>query len=359
MNKAAPIVASAPGKLFLIGEYAVLEGAPAILAAVDRRARVTLADASDGHWRLSAPNLDIHRLALGVDGRAPPDAGDGLRDRLRVYDAVLAHVAAELGTPLPPLDVHIDTTDFARDGHKLGLGSSAAVAAALTQALLVRAGIDDVDHARLARLAIAAHRQAQGGTGSGGDVATAVYGGIIGYTQGRPPASLQWPPGLTVVAVVTGTGARTTDLVGRVQTYAGVHPRGFASDIARLAALAENAADDLGQATCFARLAREYFEALIALDRHAHAGIVSARHHELHAMAARHGAVFKSSGAGGGDVGLLLATPHVNQSALRRDFDAAGAQIIELGFAAPGVAIEGPAGRREPARTRTGEPGLR
>lgn len=30
--------ASAPGKLFLCGEYAVLEGAPAVLTAIDRRA---------------------------------------------------------------------------------------------------------------------------------------------------------------------------------------------------------------------------------------------------------------------------------------------------------------------------------
>ena len=33
----SPVV-TAPGKLFLIGEYAVLEGGPAVLAAVNRRA---------------------------------------------------------------------------------------------------------------------------------------------------------------------------------------------------------------------------------------------------------------------------------------------------------------------------------
>lgn len=358
MSTTAPIVASAPGKLFLIGEYAVLEGAPAILTAVDRRARVTLTDSADGHWHLTAPNLDIHRFALGVDGRGPAEIEASLADRLRVYQAVHARVVAHIDTPLPPLDVHIDTTDFARDGHKLGLGSSAAVAAALSRALLARAGID-ISNAELAELAIAAHRDAQDGTGSGGDVATAVYGGIIGYTRDTPPTALAWPPGLTGLVVVTGTGARTTDLVGRVYDYGKQAPAGFASDIGRLAALAENAAEDLGRAVRFVRLAREYFEALIALDHHANAGIVSERHHELHATAARHGAVFKSSGAGGGDVGLLFTTPNVDDTALRGDFDAAGAEIIDLGFAAPGVVLENETDQPAAPRATTGERGLR
>src|ERR1043166_3119640 len=33
-----PMIASAPGKLIVAGEYAVLDGAPAIVVAVDRRA---------------------------------------------------------------------------------------------------------------------------------------------------------------------------------------------------------------------------------------------------------------------------------------------------------------------------------
>nr|MBA3501924.1 hypothetical protein [Deltaproteobacteria bacterium] len=34
----ALVIATAPGKLILTGEYAVLDGAPAIVTAVDRRA---------------------------------------------------------------------------------------------------------------------------------------------------------------------------------------------------------------------------------------------------------------------------------------------------------------------------------
>lgn len=257
MNPTEEIITSAPGKLFLIGEYAVLENAPAILAAVDRRARVRLTDSSDDCWHFSAPNLNIEQLTLGADGRPRTDnMGADLLERLRVFEAVRAHVTAYLEGPLPPLDIQIDTTDFSRDGHKLGLGSSAAVAAALTCALLARAGAT-AGREQIAQLAIRAHRDAQNGTGSGGDVATAVYGGLISYTRDHPPIPLTWPTGLSGVPVVTGTGADTTDLVGRVQAYRDNSPEGFASDMARLASLADQAAGDLDLAVRFVQNARE------------------------------------------------------------------------------------------------------
>ena len=42
------IVARAPGKLFVLGEYAVLDGCPAVVAAVDRFIEVTLAWTAGG-----------------------------------------------------------------------------------------------------------------------------------------------------------------------------------------------------------------------------------------------------------------------------------------------------------------------
>ena len=52
---ATTVVASAPGKAVLCGEYAVLDGAPAVCMALDRRARVTVTP-FEGDWnRVSAP----------------------------------------------------------------------------------------------------------------------------------------------------------------------------------------------------------------------------------------------------------------------------------------------------------------
>lgn len=336
------IHASAPGKLFLLGEYAVLEGAPALLSAVDRRARVTIRTADGDRWRVSAPNLALYDVALGPQGQLPENADTDLKTRLAVFDAVRCTVAEAVGVICPrPLAIEIDTAEFARDGHKLGLGSSAAVAAALTGALLAAAG-QRYDDDRVARLAIAAHRSAQNGTGSGGDVAVAVHGGVISYIRDTPPRSLDWPTGLTGAAVVTGQGASTPDLVARVYAYRRGDPDGFARDIRRLADIAGWAATALACPSDFLALAEDYFKALIALDEQARAGIVSRRHHELADLARNHGAVFKSSGAGGGDVGLLFAPADLPEAGrLRERLADADAHVLDLAFGAPGLSVSG------------------
>ncbi|MDA3922705.1 MAG: hypothetical protein PF501_18810 [Salinisphaera sp.] len=333
------IKVSAPGKLFLIGEYAVLDGAPALLTAVDRRARVQLSPSQDGQWHLRAANLGIDDIALGPDGALPTNTSTTMHDRLRVFDAVCRAIREQVGTALPALQIDIDSSDFARGGHKLGLGSSAAVAAALTHALGLAAG-QDWSQARLAQMAIDAHRAAQNGTGSGGDVAASVYGGLISYTRDRPPTPLPWPDAVRGMAVVTGDGASTTDLVARVRRLAKRDERAYHEAIDRLAALADKAQHSLADSERFLQLADDYFQALAALDELADAGIVSPRHQQLHQLAASHRAVFKSSGAGGGDVGLLFVRTGDDERAVRRAFTAADAHILPLQLCAAGVRAE-------------------
>ena len=70
------IRASAPGKLFLLGEYAVLEGAPAMLTAVDRR--VTVQITTSDRWRVTAVGLPGGQRGeryLGPDGELPATLG--------------------------------------------------------------------------------------------------------------------------------------------------------------------------------------------------------------------------------------------------------------------------------------------
>ena len=77
------IIASAPGKIVVTGEYAVLVGAPALVAALDRRARCTMEDTDAGGWTFTthgfAPDALISRDALLrgplLPGKPPPAAG--------------------------------------------------------------------------------------------------------------------------------------------------------------------------------------------------------------------------------------------------------------------------------------------
>ncbi|TFD32241.1 mevalonate kinase family protein [Cryobacterium cryoconiti] len=337
------IRASAPGKLFLLGEYAVLEGAPALLTAVDRRVEVTIDESRTGAWQVSAPNLGIRDLTLATDGALPAGLTDQQRAHLRVFDEVRATVqaaalptAARWSLTVPPLTISIDSSALSRGGHKLGLGSSAATAVALTAAL-ARAWALSLDQGELFRLAHAAHRSAQNGAGSGGDVAASVHGGLIRYTPGAAIVPLRWPEELRISAVVTGEGSLTTRLVGRVADYAAENPAGHRADLDRLARLAGQAEAALAEPADFLRLASDYFSALCELDEHARAGIVSARHRELHALARREGGVFKTSGAGGGDVGLAFSYAGEPTERLAGALARAGAAIIPLGFFAAGL----------------------
>jgi len=333
------IATSAPGKLFLIGEYAVLEGAPALLTAVDRRVHVHLSEATEPYWRITTSNLGLHDYTLGRHGELPQSADTATQSKLAVFDAVRQTIAAETSLPAMPLSIHIDADAFSRHGHKLGLGSSAAVTAALGLALAEHAGLS-LSRAQLTALMIKAHRRAQNGTGSGGDVAASVYGGIISYTRDHAPVPLDWPASLAGLAVVTGSGASTVDLVARVQALSEHDPQTYATEMGRLHELAQTAADALADGHAFMQRAGDYFDALRRLDAHADAGIVTARHLELHALAQRNGGLFKSCGAGGGDIGLLFVERGAREQAVRRAFRDAGADILPLDFGAPGVRCE-------------------
>ena len=159
------VVASAPGKIVLSGEYAVLDGGPAISMAVDRRAVVTMEDRPEGQCDLSTP---------GFEGK----------DKYRIVDAVC-------GGSRPAKNIVMDTRAFTEDGEKTGIGSSAALTVALVACLRES---DDV----LGK-SLLAHRAFQGGKGSGVDVATAVRGGLVEFEmQSQSVTSLAWPSGLCI-----------------------------------------------------------------------------------------------------------------------------------------------------------------
>jgi Mevalonate kinase len=340
---------SAPGKLFLLGEYAVLEGAPALLSAVDARVQVSVSTAAGGCWRVATPGLDLAPQELGPDGELPGTMEEQARRALRVFDAVRGTLLAAGRLTSEPRDVVIDSSAFSRNGRKLGLGSSAAVAVALTAALTTAPTGPQLDRSALFALADTAHRLAQGGTGSGGDVAASVYGGLISYTTRETPTQLGWPEGLAAMAVVTGDGSSTMELVARVNAYRDRDERGYRSDIRRLADLADRARAALGSAADFLALCSDYFLALGALDTHAQAGIVTERHRELREIAAASGGVFKSSGAGGGDLGLAFTGTGAPADELRRALSAAGAELLPFAFCAEGVRAEEVPAKGNPA----------
>ena len=253
--------AMAPGKLVLTGAYAVLDGAPAIVAAVDRYA---VAEAS----------------SAGLDDESAPKA-----DVRALHDP---------------------------RGRKLGLGSSAAAFVASLGARALARGEDPSSPAvrdRIFRAAREAHARAQGG-GSGVDVAASVHGGVLRYaidTTGEADVRpLDLPPRVHMAAYDSGTSARTSDLRARFDaSRASLCASGLLAALRDLATAA-SAAVEVGDAPSFIGLSRQFGSALAALGKACDAPIVPPAFAELASLAARESAAFFPSGAGGGDVGVWL-----------------------------------------------------
>lgn len=333
----ATIVASAPGKLMLLGEYAVLDGAPALVAAVDRRARVRIRRLPGPRSRINAPHLglraEVERHSDGGMTWVPADAPAG---RLRLVATVLQEAAADGAGPA--IDAVLSTDDFFdRDRRaKIGFGSSAALTVALAGALRRLAGLARPDLAGLVRL----HRAVQDGRGSGADIAASLTGGLIAYTPAGPspavpaPAApartrapavlpLAVPDDLHWCCVWTGRSTSTGDFLRRLDDWRRDRPADYAARLAGLTALAEAGAAALrgGDTATFLDTVAGYADALDGLGRASDIGIVGDEHRHIGEPASRYGVIYKTSGAGGGDIGIALSTDPDRLAAFRRQVE--------------------------------------
>ncbi len=243
---------SAPGKLVLLGEYAVLFGAPAVVAAIDRRAVVTLAPAPGSRWQVEAPGLApaTASFELGRDGAVQwIDRELGSASFSLVESLVRELTAAgtvDVGA-LPPLALTLDTNSFFETvvgaRAKLGFGSSAALTVALASALVAAASGGELPAADASWLQtlVTLHRQVQGGLGSGVDVAASLLGGSIRFRLDddrsvADAAHLTAPDDLRMIFLWTGRAASTGDYLAQLATRRRQQPSGV-----------DNALDELGE----------------------------------------------------------------------------------------------------------------
>ncbi len=301
------MIARAPGKLVLSGAYSVLEGAPAIVAAVDR---CVTADAS----RPASLVTDEVRAAI--------DRGD--IDRAPWFDASPLRERAADGT-----------------SRKLGLGSSAAILVASMAAVIGDRARDPAAlRAAIFGPALAAHRAAQAG-GSGVDVAASVFGGVLVATL-SPGGELDvrphvLPAGVVVEVYASPVASSTRDLLARVRAFAEADPARHRAllDAAGAGARAAVAARDVA---ALVRSVAAQTDALGALGEAAGAPIVTAEVAALREAAATEGGTFAPSGAGGGDIAFFLGAKATSE-AFRGRAEALGLSRIDLAVGAEGVSV--------------------
>ncbi|RYE94577.1 MAG: hypothetical protein EOO75_01595 [Myxococcales bacterium] len=296
------MIASAPGKLVVSGAYVVLDGAPAVVTAVDRRAT------ADASRRAVAE----HHAQLGPDEVGPP---------------------------------HVDSGSLRMDGRKLGLGSSAAVLVAAIGAreLALGRALDADARVRIALEAYEAHRTAQGG-GSGIDIVTATEGGTLlcEVASGEPPRRrpVRLPCELVLEVWACPESASTSGLLGPVRELRRLDERRYQALTGPARQGAEQVAEALLGGDLDSMLAglQRQTEAMTALGEAA--GVPILPPYLLHLAQRRdRGTVVMQSGAGGGDIALHLGR-RPSSEAWRAEAALAGLQRLTLGVEAVGLQAE-------------------
>ncbi len=339
-----PLVAigRACGKLYLAGEYAVVDpGGMALLAGVDRYVSVSA-------YHVDSPVGRIFSRYYPSEGRTFSISGQSRAGNRRIIssdwdrrDIVAAAlemayaVVTDRGQVPQVLDLVIESgLDDEASGRKYGLGSSAAVNVAVIDAVL------QAHECHVSRLELfqAAYLAAtlSGQSGSGGDLASASHGGVVRYRRPelahkpspdcgddlQPWAALvgtEWPnlelehredlPGLQLAAGWTGQPASTEAQLKRTEATQPIDSKeAFITQAAEVVQrLWQTWQDEPKEILDTWRSEFARFRELLAQYGQLKGITIETKQlATLTNIALEFSAAAKSSGAGGGDCGIAL-----------------------------------------------------
>ncbi len=315
---------TAPGKVILFGEHAVVYGQPAIavpVTDVQARATVTPLTGTDGIWLFAADLPGFTDDSMGRRYRLDDAESD---DPLRV--AVELAVAAFGGDTErwhdgtePGLLITINSTiPIAR-----GLGSGAAVATAVVRAIAGHLGQSPPPE-EVSRLVYEVEKLHHG-TPSGIDNTVVAYERPVYFVRGEGMTRLRAGSPFGLIIADTGKASSTRRVVGHVRNRWKADPDRYQRLFDQIGDVARQArtAIEEGDRHAIGRLMAQNHHLLVAL------GVSSPDLDRLVGVALEAGATgAKMSGAGWGGHILALAEPHATPDVTDALGDAGAAHII-------------------------------
>ena len=195
---------SAPGKLMLFGEHAVVYERPCIVVAIDHRMEVSLGKREDNKINLNAPEMNFKDYLVSLDDLEKPHPKEvrfvltAIKNFFEVYN----------------LESGLEVETKSQFSAKFGLGSSSAVTVSTIKGLseLFRIKISQKELFNLAHKTVLDIQ----GVGSGFDLAAAVYGGTLFFLTGGKVIEQIKVKNLPIVIGYTGVKADTVTLVKMV-----------------------------------------------------------------------------------------------------------------------------------------------
>lgn len=369
-NTPAPSTVSVkiPGKLYIAGEYAVLEkDQPAILIAVDQYLNVEMSFSDNDYSQLSTDQrtlapIQAHKEAadwllsskqtddvkrLWQDWQYVLTAIDTCHDLLPLYNLKASNYKIRILSQLTN-----------EEGHKYGFGSSGAVTVAVIQALLKLHGLETNEKTIYFKLA-ALSLLRLGSRGSFGDIASNIFQGWLYYvapdrnnlleklSQGWTTAqfltessvweglvieALDVSPELQLLIGWTQSPASTENLVARVQEKAKMNPQAyndFLSGAKYTVNLMKHALENSHWDIFFQQVVR-YRQLLQALSQAYHLTIETPSLKKLIEISQESDFYAKSSGAGGGDCGLAFGLDSDKLHIIQKQWAQAGIQPLDV-----------------------------
>lgn len=353
------VVARAPGKLFLAGEYAVVEpGQPALIMAVDRYLTVTVTPDRQG-WIVSDQEPDLRVTWERQEQTIITTVSHSYQLIVTAMQVVESYLR-EKGVPISGLyGVQVASQlDDAQTGIKYGLGSSGAVTVATVKAVLLHYA-QSAEPEVVYKLAALTHILL-GKTGSLGDIAASSYGGVILYQSCDKAALAQALKDHSLVQVLEmdwkGWLVEAVDLPEPANILVGWTGAAASTDALVQEVKGQEAAFTLESYEAFLAASGSCVRELVAACRHKDmAGIkealrtnrkllqVFAQERQitietpalalLCQLAEEEGAAAKTSGAGGGDCGICLVENERQAKNITQVWEQAGIIPLPLAFA--------------------------
>jgi len=295
-----------PGKLILLGEYAVLEGAPAIVSAVNKFAKIEIKESNDNHFYISAPNLNL------IDIKFQKGINKSQKKQLKLFLNIFSFILKK-NNSLIPCKITIDTDDFYFENskQKIGLGSSAAMTFGLIESIYKFNKFRIADKNDLFQIALQAHFEAQGKTGSGIDIAASAFGGVGIYSKIEKNLSfkhIKLPEDLYVIPIWTGYSTSTPQFVSKTNQLKQKKLKIYTQIMQELSELSTQGCEFIlnDDTLSFLNVVNEYFESLDTLGKSAEIPIISDIHKKIAGIVKICNGFYKPSGAGGSDIGIAF-----------------------------------------------------
>lgn len=327
------VVASAPGKVTLFGEHAVVYGEPALVMTIGRRVYVTAELRGDNNVRIVASDLQVPGVTVTF-------AGDELlveTDYGKTLSAV-AYLRSAVDIVSKYLGVFKGVNIIVRSEMPVGagLGTSAAVAVATVLAYTKVLGYD-LERKEIARLGWEVEKTVQG-IASPMDTSITTFGGVIKVKLlGNNNYEVREVPTNTSPPIVIGyveREAKTKDLIAKVRKLRERHIVIIDSIIKTVGVLVLEAEKALinNDLTLLGELMNINQGLLDAL------GVSNKRLNDLIYAARVAGALgSKITGAGGG--GCVIALAPNNQEAVEVAMKLSGGLTMKTSLGGPGALL--------------------